>query len=59
MSDEERPPDDDAAPSGDEARAPYEPPALTWEEEFAPVGLAVSCARFPGQSAGCNQVPGT
>ena len=44
---------------GPEPDEVYEPPALTWEEDWVPVALAVSCARIPGQSPGCSQVPGT
>lgn len=42
-----------------EEKKPYEPPKILWEEPWVPVTLAVSCARLPGQSAGCNAAPGT
>lgn len=40
-------------------KKPYEPPKILWEEPWVPVTLAISCARLPGQSAGCNAAPGT
>ncbi|MEE8408579.1 MAG: hypothetical protein V3T05_03145 [Myxococcota bacterium] len=37
----------------------YEPPAITWQEEWVPVAFAVSCARLPGLNAACTAVPST
>jgi hypothetical protein len=35
-----------------EVRGPYEPPAVSWEEDFTPYAFS-TCGKMPGQSGGC------
>lgn len=39
-------------------KKPYEPPNITWEEEYRPTAFGVSCAKQPG-NPGCEPGPFT
>ena len=36
-----------------ETRRPYEPPAVSWEEDFQPYVFS-ACGKMVGQGAGCS-----
>jgi len=38
---------------GEEARRPYERPAVSWEEDFQPYVFS-TCGKMAGQGPGCN-----
>jgi hypothetical protein len=39
-------------PEGNE-RPPYEPPQITWTEDYLPLSFGLSCAKSPGGGTHC------